>query len=369
MKGPGVGVEGRATTVLIFEYVTGGGMAGRALPASWAAEGAAMRRAIVRDFATLPDVRVVTTVDARLPIEEIPGVDVRVFADHDWGWPESLAAGPDYILLIVPEAIRTHKYEVYYVESVGGRLLGSSYRAIDLVGDKYRLAHQLARHQVPTPPTMLIRPNFSGFPDEWYGPILIKPSHGAGSVDTVVVGDRRCPSWVPRDRTFVAQPYLSGEPMSASFLVDVEGHPTLLAIGRQRFDHDEDGRLSYLGGTIPARLDYCPAPVLAAIEAANVSVEGRARSRGLRGFVGVDFLLDEQDRATVLEINPRPTTSYVGLARLFPPGTIAGAWLAAINGPLDQTDWPDRLRLPANTPAVSFDADGTIHPHRRDDAS
>jgi tyramine---L-glutamate ligase len=365
MKTPGVGGEGRATTVLIFEYVTGGGMAGRELPASWAAEGAAMRRAIVKDFASVPGVRVVTTIDDRLQKEETPGVDVRTLADYGWGWPKSF----DYILLIAPEAVRTHKYEVYYVEWVGGRLLGSSYRAIGLVGDKHGLAQRLARHDVPTPPTLLIRPDFFGFPDEWSGPILIKPRHGAGSVDTVVVGDRRCPTWMPRDGTFVAQPYLPGEPMSASFLVDLEGRPTLLAIGRQRIDHDENGRLSYLGGTIPSRLYDCPAPVLAAIKAANVSVDGRVRSLGLRGFVGVDFLLDDRGRVTVLEINPRPTTSYVGLARLFPPGTIAGAWLAAVEGPLEGTVWPDRLRLPANTPAVYFDADGTIHPHPGDATS
>ncbi len=34
-------------------------------------------------------------------------------------------------------------------------------------------------------------------------------------------------------------------------------------------------------------------------------------------------------RVTLLEINPRPTTSYVGLSRLLPPGRLAEAWLAA----------------------------------------
>jgi hypothetical protein len=62
----------------------------------------------------------------------------------------------------------------------------------------------------------------------------------------------------------------------------------------------------------------------------------------------------------VLEINPRPTTSYVGLSRLGPPGTIAGAWLAAMTTGLDGTGWPDRLRGLPEHPPIDFEADGSI---------
>jgi predicted ATP-grasp superfamily ATP-dependent carboligase len=49
--------------------------------------------------------------------------------------------------------------------------------------------------------------------------------------------------------------------------------------------------------------------------------------------VGVDYLWDDATGlATVLEINPRPTTSYVGLARWLSPGTLARAWLDLVSG-------------------------------------
>ncbi len=69
MSGSGSrGVDGGRveTKVLVYEHVTGGGLADRELPASWAIEGAAMRRAIVGDFAAVPGVKVVTTIDSRL---------------------------------------------------------------------------------------------------------------------------------------------------------------------------------------------------------------------------------------------------------------------------------------------------------------
>jgi tyramine---L-glutamate ligase len=163
---------------------------------------------------------------------------------------------------------------------------------------------------------------------------------------------------VSREDIFVIQPYLPGEPMSASFLVDTEGRATLLAIGRQRVEVNQEGRISYQGGTILGGPNQCPTAVNSAID----SVVAVVPRPGLRGFIGVDFLLDDRGQAVILEINPRPTTSFVGLAQLWPAGTIAGAWLAACIGPLEGTDWPDRIRQTRSAQVVSFDADGTIHP-------
>src|SRR3954452_10376991 len=70
-------------TVLVHEWVTGGGLAGRPMPASWAAEGHAMRRAIAGDFAALPGVRVVVTLDDRFPEEPGPWSVVRIGAGRE----------------------------------------------------------------------------------------------------------------------------------------------------------------------------------------------------------------------------------------------------------------------------------------------
>ena len=98
------------------------------------------------------------------------------------------------------------------------------------------------------------------------------------------------------------QPFVPGEPMSASFLVSREGRAWLIAIGRQRMEL-RDGRFEYRGGEIPV---ICP-------DAADQVSRAVAAIDGLAGFVGVDFIWDAQRRrATILEINPRPTTSLVG---------------------------------------------------------
>ena len=89
---------------------------------------------------------------------------------------------------------------------------------------------------------------------------------------------------------------------------------------------------------------------------------------GLRGFVGVDFFWEpELGEATVLEINPRATTSFVGLSRLLPAGHLAAAWLAACGVPGYESDLledlaevvrrsPGLLRRRRHDPAVTDEA-------------
>ena len=53
--------------ILVHEFVSGGGFAGRDVPASLAREGAAMRTALVSDLAAIGRHQIVTTADPRFP--------------------------------------------------------------------------------------------------------------------------------------------------------------------------------------------------------------------------------------------------------------------------------------------------------------
>src|SRR3954451_14766020 len=96
---------GTPMRVLIHEFVTGGGLAGAPLPASWAAEGGAMRRALAADCAALPGIRVVVMLDDRLPDEPGPWSIVRVGPGREEATFARLAAEADYTALIAPEAV------------------------------------------------------------------------------------------------------------------------------------------------------------------------------------------------------------------------------------------------------------------------
>ncbi len=143
--------------------------------------------------------------------------------------------------------------------------------------------------------------------------MVIKPVDGAGAVATFVLGaDRPSLPRAGRRSPALIQPYRPGPALSASFLVGRDGRAHLIAVGRQEIAIEAGGRVTYAGGELPvptAEVDL--APVRRAVESVP----------GLRGFVGVDFIaVEPTGLVEVIEINPRVTTSIVGLVRLAPPG-------------------------------------------------
>ena len=165
-------------TVLVHEYVTGGGLAGQPLPESWASEGRAMRRALASDFAEVPGVRVLMTLDARLPDEPGPWTIVRV---ADPSAIVSIAAEADHTAPIAPETggVLTELARIL------PRSLGSSPDAIALAGDKLRLAAHLTDLGLPTPLSIVVRLR-DGLPRDFEYPAVLKPIDGAGAIGSVL---------------------------------------------------------------------------------------------------------------------------------------------------------------------------------------
>lgn len=344
----GQGVLGTVRTLLIHEFVTGGGLAGADLPASWAAEGSAMRRALAEDFGRIPGLRVRMTLDSRLPDESGPWETVRIGPGEEVETFRDLAGTCDLTLAIAPETDGLLEARARWIIEAGGRSLGSTPDAIALAADKHRLGVHWQSQGVNSPPTRRLEPGAPAPVDGGAAyPTVLKPKDGAGSLDTFVLdGPDDFAVVGPLPGPMILQPWVEGEAGSASWLVDPAGRATFVGATRQRIERH--GRsLGYHGGLAPMEIDEGP------IRAALAAVPG------LRGWVGVDFVRTS-DRGTLamIELNPRPTTSYVGLRRLFRPGALAAAWLTAL---ADGAAGPDRLPFAEDRPrAVRFEPDGTV---------
>ena len=342
-------------TILIHEWVTGGGLAGLPLEPSWAVEGAAMRRALARDFASIASLpaRVLVTLDDRFTDD--PGAwDLLRIDPHTGAKRIELAMrSADYVLVIAPETSGILKEWAKQLERHGVRSLGSSPDAIAIATDKLHFATHLEARGVSTPKTQ--RADFrGGLPENFAYPAVLKPADGAGSVDTYRV---ESPGSFPASigdlsREFLLQEFVEGDALSASFLVDRGGLAHKLAIGRQNMVIRE-GRFEYLGGEIPYGREVEEQPLLDAIRSIP----------GLLGFVGVDFIANRRTgETTVIEINPRATTSCVGLCQLLTPGRLAEAWLAAcLDNSLEESDLISRLAEEiGKCGTISFGANGWI---------
>jgi predicted ATP-grasp superfamily ATP-dependent carboligase len=330
--------------VLVHEWVTGGGLADSPLPTSLAAEGRAMVRAVARDFASLPGVRVTVTLDHRLPDDPGPWEVVRIGPGEEEHRSLDLAVETDHNVLIAPETGGVLERRTRVLERAGVELLGSSSEAVSLTGDKLRLGRHLADRGIATPHCRRVIPA-DGLPEGFRYPAVLKPIDGAGSVDTFRIPNAAAvPERARAMPEALLQPLVPGVPMSASFLVGLGGCATLIGVGWQSVDL-EGARFRYRGGVLPAPRTCFDPDLERSVELVH----------GMQGFVGVDFLWDEREgRATVLEINPRPTTSVVALVRLLPPGRLARAWL---DGEADEL-----AEIVQGQPPVRFLADGKTIP-------
>lgn len=344
-------VKAKAMTVLVHEWVTGGGLAGEPLPHSWAAEGSAMRRAIAADLAAVPGLGVVMTLDARLPDEPGPWTVVQVEPGQEIEVFASLAAQSDWTVLIAPETGGVLADRTRTLDRAGGRSLGSRVDGVELAADKLRLGEFLRARGFNVPEGRRVVP-LDGLPGNFSYPAVLKPIDGAGSVDTFLIPDPASfPDEAASSVPALLQAYQPGVPMSASFLVGSDRRARLVGVGRQHVQI-RGGRFHYEGGSLPAAIGWEPAQdeLRRAVEAVP----------GLRGFVGVDFVWDEARRdVTLLEINPRPTTSWVGLAQVLPPGRLARAWIDVVEGK-NPGGADDLAGIVQSQAAVTFRADGTF---------
>ncbi len=355
---------GPPATVLIHEFVTGGGLSGEDLPPSWAAEGRAMRLALAEDFSALVGLDVTMTRDARLPHEDGPWRTIAVGPGEEHGVFLRLSAEHDFTLCVAPETNGVLEQRARWIESAGGRSLGSSPEAIALCADKIRTGRHLCSLGIRSPESLVVMPR-DGLPHDFAYPAVLKPIDGAGSMTTFFL---ESPDDLPAealsmDRAML-QTFVPGRPMSASFLIGPGGEPLLIGLADQHVDRD-GGRFRYRGGRIRPEADVD----IGALMATARSVPG------LIGWIGVDFLRDDVTGAiTILEINPRVTTSYVGFRRSLngrgPRPWIARRWLGGEQDVsrrvgLAQLFMPERWPEPARRGApnlirVSFSADGTI---------
>lgn len=346
------------TTVLVHEYVTGGGFGQEAWSADLLREARAMRRALAEDLAALEGVRVVLTHDERLTDEPGPWQLIGVKPGREY---DAVCGGldqADAAIIVAPETEGVLTERASWLQGHPCRSLISSPAAVELAAEKWTLAHHFDRMGISCPPTLAIfnRAELPGF-NEFPYPAVLKPFDGAGCQRVFFVSD---PADFPHDAEddlpALLQAYVPGTPMSASFLVADDGKAVLVGVGRQRVGIEE-GRLYYRGGVVPAG-----SPEMAAEPARAI-----ATIPGLRGWVGVDFIWNEASaQAYIIEVNPRLTTSYVGWRRHLAPGDLARLWLWPHESP-EAADSRALARSLRDKPPLSFEPDGSFSREERGD--
>lgn len=332
--------------ILVHEFVSGGGLAGRPVTPSLAREGSAMLRALVADLAALGGHQIVATQDPRFPLRASTAVQVVTIRSRADRALDALIDAADAVWIVAPETNRCLERLVRRVERIGKIVLGSSATAIALAADKGGLARLMAPFGVPYPHSRVVRGGDCGAPAvKAIGyPAVVKPVRGAGCDGVRLVRDAAELRAAVAGRSMLLQRYVPGDAASVSLLTDGR-RAVPLTINAQVIRKAR--QFSYHGGWTPFDHPLADRAVDAAVRACHALP-------GLRGYVGVDLVLADAE-PVVIEVNPRLTTAYLG-ARAALETNVAALALEACIGSL-----PAR---PLARRAVRFAPSGRVVPLR-----
>ncbi|WML68045.1 MAG: Tyramine--L-glutamate ligase [Methanoregula sp. SKADARSKE-2] len=258
------------------------------------------------------------------------GYEVIVPGSGDFGEEiERLAPSCDMGLVIAPDHLLS-RYTIILEQHTHN--IGCGFIPAALCANKVRTGKILRAHAIPVPAAC------TG------GRCVVKPVSGCGSA-----GVRLSESGAGKDE--FSQEFIGGENLSVSLVGNrVVGEvceyysgkpPLVLAVNRQKIEIGKTGEFRYLGGETPVHPAREEEIIGTATKAATVL--------GCQGYCGVDVVV--ADRIYVVDVNPRITTSIVGIAACMEE-EIAEILIAASKG-----GGPDRVHLKGG---VSFDTQGKV---------
>lgn len=268
--------------IMVVEYAVGAGEGGTIL-----LEGKAMLNVLVNSFTKAGHRVVYPTTGPVIPL----GTGVKT--DDLKKTIAALAIYSDAALVIAPDELLSGLTQIVENNTIN---LGCPSWSVKLCADKLLTSKILAEGAIKVPGTATDKNQDMFSPDEW---VVLKPRRGCASEDTTltVYGEL---SHIPDG--FVATQYIQGQHLSVSLVVGDNILP--LSVNRQNI---KIGRSIQYDGNMVGIESGRNSEV---IEVAQHST----RLLGCRGYVGVDIVL--ADEPWVVDVNPRPTTSIIGVDRV-----------------------------------------------------
>ncbi len=322
-------------SIFIFEFVSGGGFSQVDIPSSLFCEGYGMLRCIIADFKAL-GFEIFTLLDHRieflsdyLEVDFIKVVDakdnyIKIFKD--------IIQKCKYCFIIAPE-FSNILYDLTKIARNNDKtILSVDLEGIKLGSSKIKTYNFFKEYEILTPKTYLI-PFKNDCLDlnfiiqkfkKLQCPIIIKPEDGVGAESIYYFENeyqisnffQEYSDEIELNRRFILQEYIEGRDLSVSLIgrsnsVGTKLNiPMVLSINSQDIKNKNLRRESeYLGG-------YTPVEDYREITDNLSSFLNKIDLSKFQGYFGIDFIRSHNKSLQFIEINPRLTTSYIGLRKV-----------------------------------------------------
>lgn len=276
-----------------------------------------MLEALASDAVKDPALEVTALVEEGRPID-LPA-RVRRLAGGDVAGLVAAACVADWAIIVAPETDGILAALVKAVREAGGHVLAPVDRVIEGAADKQATVDTLAARGIPVPAGRALSAG-ELVPAGFRLPAVRKARTGCGGDGLEVLSTRDAS---PAARPTRLEAFTSGAPVGVSCICGTHA-PVALPPMRQIFTAGVTPR--YLGSDPLTDAGLAARATALALRAATALAADA-------GWVGVDLILGDRSDGRddrVLEVNPRITTSFVGLARLYASSLVAAMIDAAV---------------------------------------
>jgi len=316
--------------IFVFEFISGGGFNKENIPSSLFCEGFGMIRSVIDDFQKL-DNQIITLLDKRIrflsPLIKANSIKTVRSSDKFIDLYKSRVKECDFCFIIAPEFSNILLDLTRIIKRNNKKLLSVNLDGIKIASSKYKTYKYFLSHDLKTPKTFLV-PLKNGLPDADFirkkykdldSQVIIKPNDGVGAESILKVESERDLNEVLRSseanfekgRKYIIQNYIDGQPLSLSLFNSFLNRkkPLLISVNSQNILLKNKVKDSeYLGG-------YTPVENYNIIEQKINQILQKVKFPEFFSLYGMDFIMNEDD-IFFIEINPRLTTSYIGLRNI-----------------------------------------------------
>jgi len=301
--------------LFVCEYFTGGGLIGKGLSSNFIKEGEMIIKSLLASLSkfqkTNQDIEFFFSRDHRLRTKKFKNFCLYTPKKNIWNFWESCIEKSDAFWPIAPETNNILEKLSQIAIKRKKILIGSSPGVIRRTKNKYLTNKILKRNQLPIIPSYIFKKSSPKFlkslgERNW----ILKPNDGAGADEAFII-NKKTKNMIgviekkTKNRMFILQPYLVGKVVSLS-VIFIKDHCIPLTCNKLIIDSSK-GLINYqkieVGGA-----EFLRNKMVRMAKKIHIAF------KGLFGYVGIDFIENKKD-LVILEINPRLTTSYVGLER------------------------------------------------------
>ena len=282
--------------ILIYEYITGGGILNEDLTHDLLYEAQLILESLIKDFSQFKTVNFKYLLDYRLSSRfgSVNSIDVN---NGNEIYKTNLLKKFNYILPIIPESCtRLYKYSKFLEENNIEKILSPS-KIIKIMSDKKLFAKFCSTSNINHPQNIT---NLSDIKKNRL--YLLKDRFGAGcSHIEILKGKDICSI---DKKNYILQEYLVGKSYSAS-LFFLNGNYKLLTINKHKIQKVSGKyiKVNEIFVNVGERNELL----------FNLLRKIKKYASSLYGFIGIDFIVSNNE-IYLIEINPRFTTSFTVLS-------------------------------------------------------